>query len=77
MATGAGAYAAIEWSSFATNRINGGGETVWRQYLTWGQDRLASFLSRLAQLTTTNAVRARSLYVPASLKPSQTTAWGP
>ena len=33
-ATGAAAYAAIEWSGFATNRINVGGEQVWRQYLT-------------------------------------------
>ncbi len=77
VATGAGAYAAIEWSSFATNRINVGGEAVWRQYLTWGQDRLASFLRRPAQLGNKNAVRARSLYVPARPRPSQATDWGP
>ena len=77
VATGATAYAAIEWSSFATNRINVGGEQVWRQYLTWGQDRLASFLSRLAQLSGKSAVHARSLYTPAQPKPSQTTDWGP
>ncbi len=77
VATGATAYAAIEWSSFATNRINVGGEQVWRQYLTWGQDRLASFLRRLAQLSGKNAVRVRSLYAPARPKPSQTTDWGP
>ena len=77
VATGATAYAAIEWSSFATNRINVGGEQVWRQYLTWGQDRMASFLSRLAQLSSKSAVRARSLYTPAQPKPSQTTDWGP
>ena len=76
VANGAAAYAAIEWSSFATNRINVGGEQVWRQYLTWGQDRMASFLSRLAQLSSKSAVRARSLYTPAQPKPSQTTDWG-
>ena len=77
VATGAVAYAAIEWSSFATNRINVGGGQVWRQYLTWGQDRVASFLSRLAQLGDKSAVRVRSLYAPARPKPSQTTDWGP
>ena len=41
VATGAAAYAAIEWASFATNRINVGGGETWRDYLTWGQDRLA------------------------------------
>ena len=77
VATGATAYAAIEWSSFATNRINVGGEQVWRQYLTWGQDRLASFMSRLAQLSNKSSLHARSLYTPAQPRPSQTTDWGP
>ncbi len=77
VATGAGAYAALEWSSYATNRINVGGEDVWRQYLLWGQDRLAAFLRRLAQIGRKNAVRARSLYVPARPLPNQTTDWGP
>ena len=77
VATGAGAYAALEWSSFATNRINVGGEEVWRQYLIWGQDRMAAFLHRLAQLGRKNAVRVRSLYVPARPPVSQTTDWGP
>ena len=76
-AAGAGAYAALEWSSFATNRINVGGEAVWKQYLVWGQDRMAAFLQRLAQLGRKNALRARSLYVPAHSGPSQTTDWGP
>ena len=77
VAIGATAYAAIEWSSFATNRINVGGEQVWRQYLTWGQDRLASFLSRLTQISNKSSLRARSLYTPAQPIPSQTTDWGP
>jgi hypothetical protein len=77
VSTRAAAYAAIEWSSFTTNRINVGGNQVWRQYLTWCQDRIASFLSRLAQLSSKSAVHARSLYTPAQPKPSQTTNWGP
>ncbi len=36
MATGAGGYAALEWASYATNRINSGGDDVWRHYHTWG-----------------------------------------
>ena len=77
VATGAGAYAALEWSSFATNRINVGGEEVWRQYLIWGQDRLSAFMRHLAQVSRKNVVRVRSLYVPDRPRPSQTTDWGP
>ena len=65
VATGAAAYAAIEWASFATNRINVGGDDVWRQYLTWGQERLAAFARALAKHGRTNAVRVRHLYTPA------------
>jgi len=49
VATGAVAYAALEWASFATNRVNLGGVTAWRDYLTWGQERLAAFAHGLAQ----------------------------
>ena len=37
VASGTGAYAAIERSNFAINRSNAGGEEVWWRYLTWGQ----------------------------------------
>ena len=77
VATGAGGYAALEWASFATNRINVGGVDVWRQYLEWGQDRMAAFMRRLSQLSRKNAVRARSMYVPAQPGTSQTSDWGP
>ena len=65
VATGAAAYAALEWASFATNRINAGGDDVGRQYLTWGQERLAVFAGALAKHGRHNAVRARRLYTPA------------
>ena len=77
VATGAGAYAALEWSSFASNRINVGGEEAWKQYLTWGQDRMAAFMRRLAEMGRNNTVRVRSMYIPAQPGPSQTTDWGP
>lgn len=77
VALGAAGYAAIEWASFATNRVNIGGDQTWRSYLTWGQDRLASFMRGLARHSRKNAVRCRQLYRPYEPKPSQTTDWGP
>jgi hypothetical protein len=62
VATGAAGYAAIEWASFATNRVNLGGSEAWRSYLTWGQDRLAAFMRDLAKHSKKNAVRTRKLY---------------
>lgn len=77
LAAGAAAYAAIEWASFATNRVNAGGQSVWRDYLSWGQHRLAEFQSALARHNRRNAVRARRLYAPAADPSSQTTVTGP
>jgi len=73
VATGASAYAALEWASFATNRINVGGQDVWRQYLTWGQERLAVFSRALAKHSRRNAVRVRRLYTPATSPVDQST----
>jgi len=77
VATGAAAYAALEWSSFATNRVNVGGQDVWRDYLTWGQQRLAEFHSALAEHGRRNALRARTLYRPATTPADQSTVTGP
>ena len=77
VAIGAEGYAAIEWASFATNRVNLGGDQAWRDYLVWGQDRLASFMKGLAKHSRKNVVRCRRLYRPYEPKPSQTTDWGP
>jgi hypothetical protein len=64
VAIGAAGYAAMEWASFATNRINVGGEQTWRNYLIWGQDRLSAFMRALAKHSRKNTVRARRLYRP-------------
>ena len=44
VAVGASGYAALEWSSYAINRVNVGGVEVWKQYRAWGQDRLDAFV---------------------------------
>ena len=65
LATGAAAYAALEWASFASNRVNVGGADVWRSYMVWGQERLAAFAAALARHGRRSGVRARRLYRPA------------
>lgn len=77
VATGADAYAALEWASFATNRVNVGGQDVWRDYLTWGQQQLAQFQRALARHGRRNAVRIRRLYRPATTPVDQSTVTGP
>lgn len=74
---GAAGYAALEWASFATNRVNVGGDETVRHYLEWGKQRLAAFHEGLAALRRQQGVTARRLYVPANQKPNQTTDWGP
>jgi hypothetical protein len=77
VAAGAAGYAAVEWASFATNRVNAGGQDVWRDYLAWGQERLAEFQSEVAKYGRRNAVRVRHLYAPASDAVDHSTVVGP
>jgi hypothetical protein len=77
VATGAAAYAALEWAGFATNRLNVGGDETWRNYLIWGQERLADFARALAEHGRKGALRARRLYRPAGPTDFETTDWGP
>lgn len=77
VAVGAEGYAAVEWASFATNRVNLGGDRTWRSYLTWGQDRLSTFMKGLARHGRRNAVRPSRLYTPASSPASQSAVEGP
>ena len=77
VAAGAAGYAAVEWASFATNRVNAGGQDVWRNYLAWGQERLAEFQSAVARFGRRNAVRVRHLYAPAGEALDQSTVVGP
>ncbi len=74
---GAAGYAAIEWASFAINRVNVGGEEVWRSYLAWGQERLSAFMQALAKQGRRNAVRVRQLYSPYREPANRSRDWGP
>jgi hypothetical protein len=77
VATGAVAYAALEWASFATNRVNVGGVDTWRQYLVWGQERMAAFAQGLAKHGRRAGVRVHQLYSPAGAADTQSTVWQP
>ncbi len=59
--TGAAAYAALEWAAYAVNRLNVGGQDVWRQYLTWAEERMADFELQLARIGRRSGLRPRSL----------------
>ena len=61
VATGAEGYAALEWASFATNRINVGGTEVWRHFHQWGTERLDAFRRGLAG--NRGRLRVRRLYI--------------
>lgn len=65
VATGAGAYAALELWSFATDRLNMGGPAVGSEYGAWARARLTAFRQLLFQYARANRVRARRIYTPA------------
>jgi hypothetical protein len=64
VATGAAAYAALEWASYATNRVNVGGMETWRNYHMWAQERMAAFAKQLAKRSRERRLRSRVLYPP-------------
>lgn len=77
VAVGGEGYAAMEWGSYATNRVNVGGEAVWKHYLDFGIQRLQEFHDYLRLFGEKARVRARRLYRPWLPPESQTTDWGP
>ncbi|MDP9236289.1 MAG: hypothetical protein M3P30_02635 [Chloroflexota bacterium] len=62
IAAGAAAYAALDWTSYAANRINTGGDDVWGRYKAFGEERLRYFRSELTRIARRNSVRQRRLY---------------
>lgn len=79
IATGAAAYAALEWASFATNRVNVGGDNVWGKYMDFANVRLAEFQRMLRDLLpAANRLRTGRFYAPAEARfRSQDTDPGP
>lgn len=62
IAAGAAGYAALDWTSFASNRINVGGDDVWGRYKAFADERLRSFRADLRRFGRNNTVRQRRLY---------------
>ncbi len=75
--TGAAAYAALAWASFAINRVNAGGADTWRSLYTWGQERLAAFGRALARHSKRNTVRVRRLYIAAGAPVNESVVGAP
>ena len=62
VATGAVAYAALEWAAYAINKVNVGGADVAREYRQWGSERLAAFQEALGRLGRRQRVRVQRLF---------------
>jgi hypothetical protein len=78
IATGASGFAALELASFASNRVNVGGDNVWGRYLDFGQIRLKDFYEQLRRLPAANQLRTGRFYSPVDVRlTSQTTDPGP
>jgi hypothetical protein len=78
IATGAAGFAALEWASFSTNRVNVGGEHVWGRYIDFAQQRLKDFYDQLRRLPAANRLRSGRFYTPVDARlRSQLTDAGP
>ena len=78
IAIGAAAHAALDWTSFATNRINTGGDDVWGRYKAFGESRMRDFRRALARNARNNRVRARRMFTTEAPAPlSQDRVYGP
>lgn len=59
---GAGGYAALDWTSFATNRLNTGGDDVAARYAKFADERLRQFRADVRRLGRDQTVRQRRMY---------------
>ncbi len=62
IAAGGAAYAALDWTSYAANRINAGGDDVWGRYKAFAEERIKYFRAELARLGRRNTVRQRRMF---------------
>lgn len=76
--TGAAAYAALEWASFSSNRLNVGGDDVWGRYMEFANVRLTAFKEQLRRLPAAKQARTARMYRPVDARfTSQATDPGP
>lgn len=61
-AVGAGAYAALEWASYAINQVNVGGDSTPDAYLSWAQKRLDFYHKELKRHGRQAKFKIRQLY---------------
>jgi hypothetical protein len=59
---GAAGYAALDWTSFAANRINVGGDDVAARYAKFAGERLRQFRADIRRLGRDQTVRQRRMY---------------
>ena len=64
LVAGASGYAALSMSGFTINRLNTGGDAVWRDYMVWGRERLNVFHRALARHGRSGRLRSRQLRRP-------------
>ncbi len=64
LVTGASGYAAHSLSGFTINRLNTGGDSVWRDYMVWGRERMNAFHRALARYGPGGRIRSRRLRRP-------------
>ena len=64
IAGGAAGYAALEWASFASNRVNVGGADAWGRYMDFANVRLEEFRRALRELPAANTLRTGQFYAP-------------
>ena len=78
IALGAAGHAALDWTSFATNRINTGGDDVWGRYKAFGESRSRDFRREMVRFDRDNRLRARRFFAPTGSAPeSRNRVYGP
>ncbi len=75
IATGAVAYAMLQYGAYSGNRVNVGGLQTPMDFIKWGERYLDEFKKELKKLK--SRVRQQTLYAPATPLQSKTTDWGP
>jgi hypothetical protein len=73
--TGAAAYAALEWSNFATNRANVAGTNAPNDYRDWGESQLRRFREQLSEFGRRARLRVSGLFSPGRGSSRNVVSW--